>query len=147
MIFAWWMRWTAHSEAAARSARLIPTEDPQLEPPPIIDDAYLEDMRQWVGDATLLSLLATAPESFTGELAAIQAAWQSGDLAAVHETAHRLKGAAGSVGCRRLAETAHRMQKLTQAEFGEARHLDQLIAEVTTAKIEVSQWSPAQTVE
>ncbi|MBX9635806.1 MAG: response regulator, partial [Magnetospirillum sp.] len=120
------------------------------EPPsqaPVIDRAYLEDMRQWVGDTTLLSLLATAHDSFTGELAVIRKGWASGDLTSVRETAHRLKGAAGSVGCRRLADLSHRIQKLTQAELGENQILEDLIQEVAIALEAISQWKPMEVAQ
>lgn len=109
---------------------------------PVLDLAYLEDMRQWVGDDTLLSLLSTAPESFAGELTAIGAFWDSGDLHMVRETAHRLKGAAGSIGCRRLADMAHRLQKMEDAELVDAGHLGALNEAIDAALTELSQWRP-----
>ncbi|HLO75177.1 MAG TPA: ATP-binding protein [Magnetospirillum sp.] len=112
---------------------------------PVLDDAYLEDMRQWVGDATLLSLLATAPTSFFDELQAIRAAWEAGDITGVRENAHRLKGAAGSVGCRRLAEVAQGLQKLPDADLGATGHLDQLAEAVEAALAATTTWRPSGT--
>lgn len=123
---------------------------PEAAPPetaidaPIVDLSYLEDMRQWVGDDSLIGLLATAPESFNGELAAIRAAWEIMDLQAVRETAHRLKGAAGSVGCRRLAEMANQLQKMSEGELAERQRLDDLIEEVRTAVVEITAWRPTE---
>ncbi len=94
---------------------------------PMLDRAYLDDMRQWVGDATLASLMDTAPQSFAFELAALKTAWGSGDLAEFREVAHRLKGAAGSIGCRQLSERASTLQGLGDDADGERnRLLDQL---------------------
>ncbi|MBC7905794.1 MAG: response regulator [Rhodospirillaceae bacterium] len=149
-------------EAAARRppmeppAPTIPAPEPQPMPEaqldeappqgPILDVAYLEDMRQWVGDDTLVSLLATAPDSFNGELSAIGSAWERGDLNMVRETAHRLKGAAGSIGCRRLSDLAHRLQKMDEAELSEAGYLDTLTTEISAALCELAQWRPKANV-
>lgn len=148
-------------EAAARRAAPVPVEPPApsipaLEPEtmstpepeapalaPVLDLDYLEDMRQWVGDDTLLSLLSTAPASFDGELTTIGAAWDSGDIHMVRETAHRLKGAAGSIGCRRLADLAHRLQKMTEEELSDRSHEDVLAQEVKAALAQVCQWRPS----
>lgn len=109
---------------------------------PVLDPAYLEDMRQWVGDATLVTLLTTAPDAFQEELTAIRAAWHDGNLQGVRENAHRLKGAAGSVGCRRLSDTAQTIQKITREDLGNAGYLSQLEAEVATAVAAATQWRP-----
>ncbi|MBC7950655.1 MAG: response regulator [Rhodospirillaceae bacterium] len=143
-------------EAAARHAPAeppapsIPTPEPEPMPDaepeklaPVLDLAYLEDMRQWVGDDTLLSLLSTAPDSFSEERTAMSTGWQNGDLSMVRETAHRLKGAAGSIGCRRLSELAHRLQRMTEAELSAPGHLDDLTREMDAALAELSQWRPA----
>lgn len=119
----------------------VPDEVPPL---PVIDDDYLEDMRQWVGDATLISLLETAPDSFNGEMTAIRQAWDTGDVQTIRETSHRLKGAAGSVGCRRLADLAHVIQKLTPTDVAGRQLLESLEQEVAMAAAEIIQWRPAQ---
>lgn len=112
--------------------------------PPLLDFAYLEDMRQWVGDATLLTLLATAPGSFLGEMEAIRAAWHKGDAEGVRENAHRLKGAAGSVGCRRLAALAQTLQKVGGEELRAHALLQTLEEEVATAIAAATQWRPQE---
>ncbi|MGE5514461.1 MAG: ATP-binding protein [Bacteroidota bacterium] len=109
---------------------------------PVLDPAYLDDMRQWVGDATLLTLLATAPDSFNDELASIRTAWRDGDLQGVRENAHRLKGAAGSVGCRRLAEVAQAAQKITAADLATPTLLRELETGVVAAIAAATQWRP-----
>jgi CheY-like chemotaxis protein len=109
---------------------------------PVLDSAYLDDMRQWVGDETVLALLATAPDSLRGEFAALRAAWAAGDLHQVHETGHRMKGAAGSVGARRLAALAHAMQNLSPAEFTGTLRLDGLAAALDTAMAALAAWRP-----
>lgn len=79
---------------------------------PILDTPYLDDMREWVGGEALITLLACAPEALKAELAILRAAWDRADLSEVRETGHRLKGAAGSVACRRLAAMGHTVQTL-----------------------------------
>jgi Signal transduction histidine kinase len=125
----------------------LPTETAPPAPSeiPVVDDSYLEDMRQWVGDDTLLGLLGSAPDSFTGEMAIIRAAWECGDLDVVRETAHRLKGAAGSVGCRRLSSFAHVIQKLEAATLARRDMLEQLEDEVAAAAAQVCCWRPSET--
>lgn len=108
---------------------------------PVLDHAYLEDMRQWVGEATVLALLAGAPASFDEELAAITRAWESGDKRRLRENAHRLKGAAGSVGCRRLADVAQSIQH--EDGPGDRRRLDRLTAEAAAAAVAITAWRPA----
>lgn len=110
--------------------------------PPLLDHAYLEDMRQWVGDTTLLTLMSTAPESFNGELEAIGAAWQSGNVTGVRENAHRLKGAAGSVGCRRLAAMAQALQKVAAEDLRRTDLLNELKHEVAAASAATTDWRP-----
>lgn len=109
---------------------------------PVLDPTYLEDMRQWVGNEALQALLATAPDSFRAELAAIQAGWTAGDLRAVRENAHRLKGAAGSVGCRRLADAAQVLQKIGAITPDGTNSLERLRAETMAAIDATATWTP-----
>ena len=109
---------------------------------PALDPDYIEDMRQWVGDSTVLALLAAAPQSFREELSRITAAWEAGDSRTVRENAHRLKGAAGSVGCRRLSETAQAIQKGDPSDLSDRHLLDRLTAEVDRAIAAAATWRP-----
>lgn len=77
---------------------------------PVLDRAYLDDMLKWVGCESLMALIEQAPESLREEMAALRRAWSIGDLHGVQEAAHRLKGAAGSVGAVRLAKFANQCQ-------------------------------------
>lgn len=111
---------------------------------PLLDHDYLEDMRQWIGDATLLTLLATAPDSFRSEQDAIRAAWHAGQVDNVRENAHRLKGAAGSVGCRRLAALAQALQKVAAEDLAALDLLQELEMEVAAAIAAATQWRPQE---
>ncbi|OAN63328.1 Hpt domain-containing protein [Magnetospirillum moscoviense] len=70
----------------------------------VLDHAYLSELTEWVGTATLTDLAAKAPESFGVESDAMRAAWQQGDAAELRAAAHRLKGMASSLACCRLAQ-------------------------------------------
>lgn len=73
----------------------------------ILDRAYLAEMRQWVGDTVFRALSAQASDNLAPALADLMAAWRHGDTAAFQEAAHRLKGAAASIGCVALSAAAH----------------------------------------
>lgn len=109
---------------------------------PVLDMDYVEDMRHWVGDATVTSLMTSAPQSFTQELADLREAWHEGDIQTVREKAHRLKGAAGSVGCRRLSDLAQIIQKLPEPDLQRHEHLEQLVSEVAAASAATIRWAP-----
>lgn len=75
----------------------------------MIDRDYLAEMRQWVGDAVLHALVTQAAENFAIPLADMMSAWRHGATAPLHDAAHRLKGAAASMGCTPLATAAFHM--------------------------------------
>ncbi len=87
---------------------------------PVVDDDYLAEMRAWLGEAVLADLLTGAPASFRPAMAELTANWRAGAVADMREVAHRLAGAAASVGARRLAELARRCQRMPEAECGDA---------------------------
>lgn len=135
---------TLETATASGQGQTGGTEPPQKndDGPPVLDEAYMNDMRQWVGDGTALTLLAAAPDSFRDELQAITAAWNNGDGKSVRENAHRLKGAAGSVGCRRLAETAQILQRSDIQDLNDRQPLERLTADVTAAIAATTAWRP-----
>jgi HPt (histidine-containing phosphotransfer) domain-containing protein len=73
----------------------------------ILDRNYLTEMRQWVGDTVFHALSAQASDNLAPALADLTAAWRHSDTAAFQEAAHRLKGAAASIGCVALSAAAH----------------------------------------
>lgn len=73
----------------------------------ILDRAYLTEMRQWVGEGVFATLMAQAHDNLPPVMAEMLNAWQHGDGAAFLDLAHRMKGAASSVGCRALSLAAH----------------------------------------
>jgi hypothetical protein len=81
---------------------------------PIIDHEYLDELRHWVGQTTLVELAEIAPEVFGVEAGAVRQAWQQGDVDALREAGHRLKGVASSLACRRLASLGQFIQHAPQ---------------------------------
>lgn len=93
-------------------------------PPPdttgILDEAYLSEMQRFIGPQALGELLATAPASFRPLIAEAEACWQNGALEDLREVAHRLAGAAASIGAQRLAAAARRCQNMPNGQLDEA---------------------------
>lgn len=106
---------------------------------PILYTPFLDDMREWLGDDVLVPLLDCAPEALRAEMGALRVAWHRADLDEVRETGHRIKGAAGSVACRRLASMAHTFQMLDGLE--DSRMLDTLHAAVEDAASAITAYS------
>jgi signal transduction histidine kinase/CheY-like chemotaxis protein/HPt (histidine-containing phosphotransfer) domain-containing protein len=79
-----------------------------------IDRNILAD---WVGDdrATIDALLLRFRGSALESRSAIDAAWRAGDLAALAAAAHRLKGAAQSVGAHALGRAAAALERAASA--------------------------------
>lgn len=103
----------------------------------ILDHPYLDDMREWVGDDVIATLLSSAPEALRAEIASLRAAWERADLAEIREVGHRLKGAAGSVACRRLASMGQMIQTLPDLPK-DAGFLDPIADAVEEAAISIA---------
>lgn len=73
----------------------------------ILDRSYLMEMRQWVGEGVFATLMAQAHDNLPPVMADMLNAWQHGDGDTFLDLAHRMKGAASSVGCRALSLAAH----------------------------------------
>ena len=72
----------------------------------LLDKGYLADMRQWIGEGAFALLVAQAPDHLGGALGNVLTAWQGADTEALRQHAHRLRGAAASVGCLALSSAA-----------------------------------------
>ncbi len=81
-------------------------------------------------------ILAEFLASDEQDRANLQAALVSGDVAAIHTHAHRIKGAARSVGASRYAEAAERLE--TAAAAG--ANLGELASEISAASSAVADW-------
>ena len=73
---------------------------------PLLDRAVIEELRINVGDEQLLALLGILPEESAKCLYEIKNALSQGDLEGARRFAHRLKGAAGNFGAKRLEALA-----------------------------------------
>ncbi len=89
---------------------------PETEPP-VLDQAYLDDMAGYVGRQSLAELLDSAPAALLDELAAMAAAWEKRDFPTLREAAHRLAGATGAIGAARLSRHARHCLNLAEPEF------------------------------
>lgn len=75
----------------------------------LVDDRYLSELRAWVGDSVFAGLTGQAAENLEPLLAELTNACQACDWPAAQEAAHRLKGAAASIGFSALAEAARQL--------------------------------------
>ena len=82
-------------------------------------------------EADLRALLDDYLASTREDLAGLDAARAAGDLPALTRQAHKLKGAARTVGALELADAAERLEAVARAEDGRA--LPSLAADVATA--------------
>ena len=80
-----------------------------------IDRSLLAELGEMLGPR-LDTVIETFITNLTGQLADIRAPLTSGDHVAVRAAAHRLKGAAGSVGALALADAAARLEAAATAE-------------------------------
>jgi HPt (histidine-containing phosphotransfer) domain-containing protein len=80
----------------------------------LLDRDTLRELREMLG-AGLAPVLSQFGSQAHELLRAMEKQVQSGDAPAVRALAHKLKGSAGSVGARRLATEAARLEKLSAA--------------------------------
>lgn len=99
----------------------------------VLDLDYLRDLREGIGATTFAELAARAPHSFAEALEPLHQAWLGGDHAGIEEHAHRLKGAAASIGCPLLAEAALRIMVNPGSDACAIDTLQDLAAQATTA--------------
>lgn len=84
---------------------------------PLLDHAYLRDNYLSVGFGDLLrDVLVTMRQQAVVYLSAAQDALKHQNRSALAETAHALKGSAGSVGASQLAATAERLEMAAPTE-------------------------------
>lgn len=75
----------------------------------LVDDRYLAELRSWVGEQVFTSLASQAADNLEPPLTDLAKAWETSDWLAAHDAAHRLKGAAASIGFSALAEAARQL--------------------------------------
>ena len=128
-------RWLPHTAANASAAGTsVPAAEtlplPQLQRPPPLDEAVLTALTGG-NDAELRALLDDYLASARDDLAGLEAARRAGDLPALTRQAHKLKGAARTVGALELAEAGERLEAAARA--GDWATLLPLAADVATA--------------
>jgi len=128
-------RWLPHTTAQATaqdaSSPLSPAESlPQLHRPPPFDENVLAALTGG-NDADLRALLDDYLASTREDLAGLEAARAAGDLPAITRQAHKLKGAARTVGAEELAASAERLEAAGRDEDWSA--VPPLVADVATA--------------
>lgn len=84
----------------------------------LVDERYLSELRAWVGDAVFAGLTRQAADNLEPPLSDLAKAWREADWTAAHEAAHRLKGAAASIGFSALAEAARQLLNPTDVPSG-----------------------------
>ncbi|QOR39844.1 response regulator [Billgrantia diversa] len=80
----------------------------------IVEERVLGELRETLGAEALATLFGVHREQLQQHAENLQAALEQGDMVALAEGAHRIKGESGSLGGRRLAETAERLERLAR---------------------------------
>ena len=135
-------RWLPHTQhvPAAPSVDLAAML-PQAERPAPIDEAVLAGLTH--GDAAdTRALLDDFLASTTTDLVTLQAARDAGDLPAVTREAHKIKGAARSIGAGELGQAADALE--TAGRSQDAAHVPALVADVATAVHRMVLWVDAR---
>jgi len=135
-------RWLPHTQVALKS----PTAElaamlPQTERPAPLDESILAGLTH--GDAKdTRELLDDFLASTQADLATLVAARDAGDLPGVTREAHKLKGAARSIGAHELGEAANVLETAGRAQ--DAAHVPALVADLETAIHRLVLWSDAR---
>ncbi|MGQ4879775.1 ATP-binding protein [Billgrantia sp. LNSP4103-1] len=82
----------------------------------MLDENVLKELEGSLGPEALARLFAVHREQLQQHVESLQAAYECGDLAAMAARAHRIKGESGSLGGRRLAEVARRLELFAHGE-------------------------------
>lgn len=78
--------------------------------PVLIDDQAIDGLRDMLSEDKLRHILGRVPPEAGAQLNAIKTAIAGGDLDTARRAAHKLKGMAGNIGARRLADAARRVE-------------------------------------
>ena len=134
-------RWLPHTRPDAAPTIDLAAMLPQTERPPPIDEAVLEGLTH--GDAAeTRAILDDFLGSTRADLATLEAARHGGDLAAVTREAHKIKGAARSIGAGELGETADALEIAGRAQEGAV--VPALAADLATAVQRLVLWVDAR---
>ncbi|NIC07300.1 ATP-binding protein [Billgrantia bachuensis] len=114
-------------------------ESPRRE---IVEEGVLGELRETLGADALATLFAVHREQLQQHAENLQAALEQGDMVALAEGAHRIKGESGSLGGRRLAEIAQRLERLARGGHCEeaAVELRALLASIPATLEALESW-------
>ena len=130
VLIATLQRWLPHTATNAPAAVPVAEPLPQLQRPPPFDENVLAALTGG-NDADLRFLLDDYLASTREDLAGLEAARTAGDLPTLTRQAHKLKGAARTVGALELADAAERLE--AAARDGEWMAVLPLATDVATA--------------
>ena len=95
----------------------------------VLDPIVIQTLRQLTppGEPDVLAeVLTLFLQETPKRMGRIQAAWQSGDHAEVHRTAHSLKGSTGNIGARAMFAVCRDLD--AQVQSGDLSNVDGLVA-------------------
>ncbi|MUV13091.1 ATP-binding protein [Noviluteimonas gilva] len=134
-------RWLPHTQAPPTPAAELAAMLPQAERPPPIDARVLAGLVH--GDPVeTRALLDDFLASTQTDMATLQAAHAAGDLPGVTREAHKLKGAARSIGAGELGHAAEALETAARAQ--DAAHVPPLVADVVTSVHRLQLWAEAR---
>lgn len=134
-------RWLPHTQATPAMTVDLAAMLPQAERPPPIDAQVLSGLVH--GDAVeTRALLDDFLASTHADLATLQAARTAGDLPGVTREAHKIKGAARSIGAGELGHAAEALETAGRAQ--EAAAVPALAADLATAVHRLALWAEAR---
>ncbi|MCE8017520.1 response regulator [Halomonas sp. MCCC 1A17488] len=135
------------------SGRALPgTSDPapaEGSPDGIVDEDVLVELQETLGAEALATLLAVHREQLQQHAENLHAAWERDDMARLEQGAHRIKGESGSLGGRRLAGIAQRLERFARAEQRReaAAELQVLLASIPVTLAALEGWLEARREE
>ncbi|WP_111414023.1 ATP-binding protein [Billgrantia lactosivorans] len=111
-------------------------------PDGIVDESVLSELQETLGAEALATLFAVHREQLQQHADNLQAALERGDMAALAEGAHRIKGESGSLGGQHLAAIAQRLERLAHAEHRTeaAIELRGLLADIPVTVAALERW-------
>ncbi|UYG02812.1 ATP-binding protein [Halomonas sp. LR3S48] len=131
-----------HGLAGRRSPRTpgLPVEEGSPSDP--VDEGVLGELRETLGEKALATLFAVHREQLQQHAVNLQSAWEQDDMVQLEEGAHRIKGESGSLGGRRLAEVAGRLERFAHARQRDeaATELQALLASIPVTLETLESW-------
>ncbi|MGR2741066.1 ATP-binding protein [Billgrantia sp. Q4P2] len=108
----------------------------------VMDEHVLVELQESLGPEGLATLFTVHREQLQQHAENLQAALEQGDMVSLAEGAHRIKGESGSLGGRRLAEIAQRLERFARAGNRDeaAIELKVLLASIPVTLVALESW-------